>query len=413
MNGLQVLLKDLNNEVLDSAVEKIGKILRQEAEKQNIRKTTRQISNNVEQVIAHNLQCTTEWTSQMQDMDLVIEAAIEDLTVKKQLIAQLLQACNAQCIIATNTSTINLMDLLPEQPSLAVSSSSSSSGRIIGLHFFSPAHVMPLLEIVKTPFTTHQILQSCMAFAKQVQKVPVVVGTCTGFLVNRVFFYYRLVTLFLVDCGIDPYRIDQAFVEFGFPMGPFRTRDLSGLDIGLAVMKSMESVPSYRDRIYHSKQTELMVQANRLGEKVGLGYYKYMNKAVPDPQLYTVLEKCRFKQSSESNMLLHKEQLAKIRLELSDKEIVEMALLASVNEACRVVDEGLVYRVSDIDVASILGMAFPRFHGGLMKWADLNNGGSAQKIIDKLSHYKQLTQLKLFEPAQYLVTATNGNKGLY
>lgn len=165
-------------------------------------------------------------------------------------------------------------------------------------------------------------------------------------------------------------------------------------------MRKMSAV--HADRIHGSRQTDLMQQANRLGEKTGLGYYKYLQgKATPDPQVYSVLDKCRLKETP---------QVAKMR-QISDQDIIEMALLASVNEACRAVEEKVVYRVSDIDIGSILGMGFPRHFGGLIKWADLTFG--AKKVQEKLVLFEAMSGLRLFAPCVFVRDCAHQGKSLH
>src|SRR5262245_11406763 len=206
---------------------------------------------------------------------MVIEAATENPELKQKLFADLESKTPSDCILATNTSTIDI-ELVGKQ--------TKAQQRVLGTHFFSPAHVMKLVEVVRTPATSKQVLVDTLALAKRIKKTAVTVGNCTGFLVNRVFMPYGQTTGFLIDRGIDPYRIDKALYAFGMPMGPCRMGDLAGLDVSVFAGKIMDA--AYPDRAYRSKLRSLLVDAGRLGEKSGRGHYRYEGgKALEDPEL--------------------------------------------------------------------------------------------------------------------------------
>ncbi|CAI0467310.1 unnamed protein product [Linum tenue] len=287
-----------------------------------------------------------------RDVDMVIEAVIENVSLKQQIFADLEKYCPPHCILASNTSTIDLN---------LVGSKTRSHDRIIGAHFFSPAHIMPLLEIVRTNKTSPQVIVDLLDVGKKIRKTPVVVGNCTGFAVNRMFFPYTQAALLLVEHGTDLYLIDKAVTKFGMPMGPFRLVDLVGFGVGVAT--AMQFIENFPERTYKSMVIPLMQEDKRAGETTRKGFYLYddKRKARPDPEVKKYIEKAR----SISGVSVDP-KLAK----LSEKDIIEMIFLPVVNEACRVFAEGIAVKAADLDISSVMGMGFPPYRGGIMFWAD-------------------------------------------
>ncbi|KAG5564766.1 hypothetical protein RHGRI_000840 [Rhododendron griersonianum] len=290
--------------------------------------------------------------SEFRNVDMVIEAVIEKVPLKQTIFSEIEKACPPHCILATNTSTIDLN---------VVGEKTSSQDRIVGAHFFSPAHVMPLLEIVRTEKTSAQVILDLMAVGKIIKKVPVVVGNCTAFAVNRTFFPYTQGSHLLLNLGVDVFRIDGLISRFGLPMGPFQLQDLAGYGVALAVGKELKA--AFSDRSFRSPLVELLVKSGRNGKNNGKGYYLYEkgSKPKPDPSVLPIIEECR----RVTNVMPGGKPIS-----VSDNEIVEMILFPVVNEACRVMDEGVVVRASDLDVASVLGMSFPSYRGGIVFWGD-------------------------------------------
>ncbi|MBA0739695.1 hypothetical protein Gogos_012934, partial [Gossypium gossypioides] len=219
-----------------------------------------------------------------RDVDMVIEAVIENVSLKQQIFADLEKYCPPHCILASNTSTIDL-NLIGKR--------TKSQDRIIGAHFFSPAHIMPLLEIVRTEHTSPQIIVDLLDVGKKIKKTPIIVGNCTGFAVNRIFFPYTQAGLFLVERGTDVYRIDRAITKFGMPMGPFRLADLVGF--GVAIATGSQFIENFAERTYKSMLIPIMQEDKRAGESTRKGFYLYDNKrkASPDPELKMYIEKAR------------------------------------------------------------------------------------------------------------------------
>jgi enoyl-CoA hydratase/3-hydroxyacyl-CoA dehydrogenase len=248
---------------------------------------------------------------------------------------------------------------------------------------------MPLLEIVRTQQTSAQIIVDLLDVGKKIRKTPVVVGNCTGFAVNRMFFPYTQTGMFLVERGTDLYSIDRAITKFGMPMGPFRLADLVGF--GVAVATGVQYLESFPDRTYKSMIVPLMQEDKRAGEATRKGFYLYgdRRKATPDPELKKYIEKAR----NISGVSIDP-KLAK----LSEKDIVEMIFFPVVNEACRVLAEGIAVKATDLDIASVMGMGFPPYRGGLMFWAD---SLGSKYIYAKLEEWSKMYG-GIFKPCAYL-----------
>ncbi|KAL3352812.1 hypothetical protein AABB24_020681 [Solanum stoloniferum] len=318
--------------------------------------------------------------SEFKDVDMVIEAVIENVPLKQQIFIDIEKVCPPHCILASNTSTIDLN---------VIGKKTSSQDRVIGAHFFSPAHVMPLLEIIRTEKTSAQAILDLMAVGKTIKKVPVVVGNCTGFAVNRTFFPYAQSAEFLANLGVDVYRIDAQIISFGLPIGPFQLQDLAGYGVAIATGKEYSS--AFPDRIFKSPLLDLLIKSGRNGKNNGKGYYIYKKgeKARPDPSVLPIIEESR----RLTNIMPGGTPIS-----ITDQEIVEMILFPVVNEACRVLDEGVVVRASDLDVASVLGMSFPSYRGGIVFWGDTVGAGHIYKSLRKWSELYG----NFFKPSKFL-----------
>ncbi|KAL0873025.1 hypothetical protein Bca101_022730 [Brassica carinata] len=318
--------------------------------------------------------------AEFKDVDMVIEAVIENIQLKQKIFKEIEEICPPHCILASNTSTIDLN---------VIGEKSNSKDRIVGAHFFSPAHIMTLLEIVRTENTSAQVILDLMALGKAIKKVPVVVGNCIGFAVNRTFFPYSQSAHMLVNLGVDLFRVDSVITSFGLPLGPFQLGDLAGHGIGMAVKEIYAK--AYGDRMFRSPLTELLVKSGRNGKINGRGYYIYEkgSKPKPDSSVLSVVEESR----KLTNIMPGGKPIS-----VTDKEIVEMILFPVVNEACRVLDEGVVIRASDLDVASVLGMSFPSYRGGIVFWADTVGPKYIYERLKRLSE----TYGGFFKPSRYL-----------
>ncbi|XP_073053677.1 glyoxysomal fatty acid beta-oxidation multifunctional protein MFP-a-like isoform X1 [Primulina eburnea] len=320
-----------------------------------------------------------------RDVDMVIEAVIENVSLKQQIFSDLEKCCPPHCILASNTSTIDL-NLIGEK--------TKSQDRIIGAHFFSPAHVMPLLEIVRTQKTSPQAIVDLLDVGKKIKKTPVVVGNCTGFAVNRMFFPYTQAAFLLVDRGADVYKIDRAITKFGMPMGPFRLCDLVGF--GVAIATGGQFVLNFPERTYKSMLIPLMQEDKRAGEMTRKGFYIYdeKRKAAPDPELKKYIEKAREISGVSIDPKIEFAQLTN----LPDKDIIEMIFFPVVNEACRVLDEGIAVKAADLDIAAVMGMGFPPYRGGILFWADTLG---SKYICSRLEEWSN-SYGGFFKPCSYL-----------
>ncbi|XP_020583518.1 glyoxysomal fatty acid beta-oxidation multifunctional protein MFP-a [Phalaenopsis equestris] len=379
MSGFPVILKEVNKDFLKAGIDRIKANLQSQVKKGKM--TDEKFEKTISLVKGVlDYEC-------FRDVDVVIEAVIENVSLKQQIFADLEKYCPSHCIFASNTSTIDL-DLIGEK--------TSSQDRIVGAHFFSPAHVMPLLEIVRTSKTSPQIVVDLMDIGKKIRKTPIVVGNCTGFAVNRMFFPYTQSALLFVDRGLDVYNIDRACSKFGMPMGPFRMIDLVGFGVGVAT--GIQYLQKFPDRSYKSVLMPLMLEDKRSGEAALKGFYKYDNrrKAIVDPEINKYIEKSRKMAGVTPDPEL---------LKVSDKDIVEMVFLPVVNEACRVLDEGIAVKASDLDIASIMGMGFPPYRGGIIFWAESLGVSYIHKRLEEWTKKYG----NFFKPCAYLTErAANG-----
>lgn len=282
-------------------------------------------------------------------VDLVIEAVFENMDVKEQVFRKLDEVIKPGAILASNTSALNLNQ---------VAAFTKRPQDVIGLHFFSPANVMRLLEIVRGEKTAHDVLATCMAMAKKIKKIAVVSGVCDGFIGNRMLARYGAAANGLLNQGALPQQVDGALQKFGLAMGPFRMGDLAGLDIGWAGRKRRQAenpgayVPVVADRI---------CEAGRFGQKTGAGWYRYeagKRDPIPDPIVEGLIEAYR----KEKGIAARK---------ISDAEIIERCIYALVNEGARILAEGIAARASDIDIVYLNGYGFPLHRGGPMLYADI------------------------------------------
>ncbi len=285
------------------------------------------------------------------DVDLVIEAVFEEMEVKKKVFAELDRVCKPGAVLASNTSYLNIDE---------IAAMTSRPADVIGLHFFSPAHVMKLLEVVVADQTSADVVATGFALGKRMGKTSVRAGVCDGFIGNRILSTYRTCADHMILDGASPYQIDAALEAFGFAMGPFAVADLAGLDIGWAGRKRKRAEgldPNDRDSSYADK----LCEDGHFGQKTGKGYYDYAAGAkarVPNPDVLPLIEAERAEQGLTPR-------------DFSDQEIVRRYMAAMVNEAAKVVGEGIALRPSDVDVTLLYGYGFPRYWGGPMKWADI------------------------------------------
>jgi 3-hydroxyacyl-CoA dehydrogenase len=286
----------------------------------------------------------------LAQVDLVIEAVFEDIAVKKQVFAELDRVCKPSAVLATNTSYLDIDE---------IAASISRPQSVIGLHFFSPANIMKLLEIVVPAKVSADVVSTGFALAKRLKKVPVRAGVCDGFIGNRILAAYRLAVDYMMEDGASPYQIDQAMKDFGFPMGPLEVYDLAGGDIAWANRKRRAANRDPQQR--YVEIADRLCENGWFGQKTGRGWYLYQEgerKGRQDPAVLAIIERERSRAAAAPR-------------EFTREEIVRRALAAMVNEGARVLEERIALRPLDIDAVFLHGYGFPRHRGGPMKYADI------------------------------------------
>jgi 3-hydroxyacyl-CoA dehydrogenase len=280
--------------------------------------------------------------------DLVIEAVFEDMAVKQALFRQLDETARAGAILATNTSTLDVD---------RIASVTRRPGDVVGAHFFSPANVMKLLEVVRGKATAPDVLATMMQVSKRIGKIAVVAGVCDGFIGNRLVEQYIRQAMFLVEDGASPRQVDAALEAFGMAMGPFRMSDLAGNDVGWKIRQRRYVE---KPHVTYSRVADRLCERGRFGQKTGAGWYRYEAGArtpLPDPEVDALID-------------AYRAEIGVAPRAVKDDEIVERCILALVNEGARVLEDGIALRASDIDVVYVTGYGFPRHRGGPMFYAD-------------------------------------------
>ena len=280
--------------------------------------------------------------------DLVIEAVFEDMGVKESVFRQLDAVMKPGAILASNTSTLDLD---------RIAAFTQRPQDVVGLHFFSPAHLMKLLEVVRGVQTSHEVLATAMALGKRIRKTCVVSGVCDGFIGNRMLDPYLRQAAFLLEEGCSPAEVDRAMEKFGFPMGPFRMSDMAGNDIGWYIRQRHRLE---RPEIRHSAVADRLCELGRFGQKTGAGWYDYVagrRDAIPSPVVQQLIEQ-------------HRQAIGIVPRRVPEQEIVQRLLLALVNEGARILEQGIAARASDIDLVYLTGYGFPAWRGGPMHYAD-------------------------------------------
>jgi 3-hydroxyacyl-CoA dehydrogenase len=305
------------------------------------------------------------------DADLVIEAVFETMAVKKEVFGKLDQYVKPGAVLASNTSYLNIDE---------IAKATKRPQDVLGMHFFSPANVMKLCEIVRADKTAPDALVTAVTIARKIAKVPAVVGVCDGFVGNRMLAQRGKQSEKLLFEGALPQQVDAVVTKFGMPMGPFAMGDLAGLDIGWR---------SRKDRGIKSEIADALCEAGRFGQKTGKGYYKYeagSRSALPDPEVEKLIDETLLR-------------LGRKKRVVSDEEILERMMYPMINEGAKILEEGIAARPSDIDVVWLYGYGWPIYRGGPMFWADTVG---LKHIADRLSFYAKETNDPSLEPAPLL-----------
>jgi len=308
--------------------------------------------------------------------DMVIEAVFEGMALKKEVFGELDRVCKPGAILASNTSTLNIDE---------IASATKRPQAVIGTHFFSPANVMRLLEIVRGKASSKEVIATCMALSKKLGKVGVLVGNCRGFVGNRMFGPYRREAQFLVEEGSTVEAVDGALYNYGMAMGPMATGDLAGLDVGWRIRKEYRHLekPGVRQPLAEDKLCEM----GRYGQKTSAGWYKYdaERKAIVDPEVTALVRKW----AAEAGIP---------QRQISEQEIVDRCIYILVNEGAKILEEGFALRAVDIDIIYLTGYGFPNYRGGPMWYADTMG---LKKVYERICEF-QKQHGELWEPAPLL-----------
>ncbi|MBT8368321.1 MAG: enoyl-CoA hydratase/isomerase family protein, partial [Deltaproteobacteria bacterium] len=338
--GFETVLWDINDEALEKGVGSVRKTFDYPIKKRKMKPAD--LENMLEKQLA-----LTSSLDDLKDVDLIIEAVLEDMNVKQDIWQKLEGICRADVIFATNTSALPITEMasILEDP-----------GRMIGLHFFNPAHRMQLLEIICAKKTSDQTLATSVAFARAIRKIPIVVNDGPGFYVSRQLSGLLGGAVFLTADGVDGAAIENAMLDFGMPMGPATLADLTGIDIGYHVNKTFEKRLGERYKVH--PLTELIYQTGCYGRKTGAGYFDYSgDQPVPNPKVTEVVQKYL-----KDNGVAPKE--------MPQAEITDAMLALGINEAALMIEEGICDRPQDMDLAMIYGTGFPPYRGGILRFAD-------------------------------------------
>ena len=370
--GIPVKMLEMKQEALDRGLATIRKNYESQVKKGKLKQ------DKYDQRM--NLLSTTLAYADLKDADLVIEAVFEEMGVKQKVFEQLDQVMKPGAILASNTSTLDVDK---------IASFTKRPQDVVGMHFFSPANVMKLLEVVRGKQTAKDVLSTVMALGKKIKKTAVVSGVCDGFIGNRMIEQYSRQAGFLLDEGATPQQVDKAVEKFGFAMGPFRMGDLAGNDIGWAIRKRRAQE---RPNMLYSRSADKLCELGRFGQKTGAGWYDYQagkRDAIPSPLVNKMIEE-------------HRKELGVTPRKISDEEIVQRLVYSLVNEGARILDDGIASRASDIDMVYLTGYGFPIHRGGPMLYADQVG---LFNVVQAMKRFQQNPRddAQFWEPAPLLV----------
>ena len=369
--GIAVVMLEMKQDALDRGVATIRKNYEAQVKKGKLKQ------DKYEQRMS--LLSTTLSYDDLKDADMVIEAVFEEIGVKEAVFKELDRVMKPGAILASNTSTLDVNK---------IASFTKRPQDVVGLHFFSPANVMKLLEVVRGAKTAKDVMATVMSMAKKIKKTAVVSGVCDGFIGNRMIEQYGRQGGFLLDEGCTPAQVDKAIEKFGFAMGPFRMGDLAGNDIGWAIRKRR-----YLEKpdMKYSKTADLLCEKGRFGQKTGAGWYDYVagkREAIPNAEVVSMIETHRKAQGITAR-------------KISDEEIVQRLVYSLVNEAAHILEDGIASKASDIDMVYLMGYGFPIYRGGPMNYADQVG---LFNVVQAMKRFAQnpLDDAKFWQPAPLL-----------
>ena len=374
--GVPVLMKDIKTEQLELGMGEATKLLNKQLERKRIK------PDQMAKVIA-SITPTLSYAD-FKTADFVVEAVVENEKVKKAVLSEVESLVDENTILASNTSTISITSLAKDL---------KRPDKFCGMHFFNPVHVMPLVEIIRGEKTSDETVARAVAYANQIGKTPIVVNDCAGFLVNRILFPYFKGFVHLIEDGVDFTRIDKVMEKFGWPMGPAYLLDVVGIDTGVHASKIMAE--AFPDRMSYTKKTilEVMFENNRYGQKNGKGFYEYTIDKKGKPQKNFNPEVNKLIESCVSN-----------KVEVSDEEIVMRMMLPMIIESSRCLEDKIVKTPVEVDMGLLLGLGFPPFRAGALKYAD--SIGLA-KLEEESKKYHSIGALYEFTPFMKDLSASN------
>ncbi|HCE41017.1 3-hydroxyacyl-CoA dehydrogenase NAD-binding domain-containing protein [Alloalcanivorax profundimaris] len=379
--GIPVKILEVKEDALEKGIAVIRKNYENTAKKGRI--TAQQVEDRMALI-----QPTLSYDD-LSDVDLVIEAVFENMDVKKAVFSELDRVCKPGAILATNTSTldVNRIAEFTQRPE-----------DVMGMHFFSPANVMKLLENVRGEKTADDVVATVMDLSRRIGKVGVLVGVCHGFVGNRMLHKRQAEAIQLVNEGASPAQVDKVLFDLGFPMGPFAMSDLAGMDVGYRIREELRKEDP--DNAPPRNWTDELVEQGRLGQKTQAGVFDYKEgdrTPVPSSEVDALIAKFREEQGIQAR-------------EVSDQEILERCMYVMVNEGAKILEEGIAARPLDVDVIWIYGYGFPVYRGGVLFWAD---SVGVKTIYDKVSQFHKETGNDVWKPAALLEKLANEGKGFY
>jgi len=377
--GLEGVLWDINDNATEKGVTAIRKTFDYPVKKRKM--TQKDVDTMIETRVS-----TTTSLEDLKDVDLVIEAVLEDMDVKQGIWKQLEGICRPDVVFATNTSALPITEM---------ATILTDPGRMIGLHFFNPADRMPLLEIICAKETSNQTLATSVAFARAIKKIPIVVNDGPGFYVSRQLGGLFGGAVFLSADGVDGGLLEQAMIDFGMPMGPATLADLTGIDINYHVNKTFEKRLGERYKVH--PLTEVIYNTGCYGRKTGSGYFDYSGeKPVPNPKVVEAVQ-------------AYLKEKGVVPKKMSKQDITDAMLALGINEAAFMIEEGICDRAQDMDLAMIYGTGFPPYRGGILRYADK---WGLKKVYEKLQELEKQYGIR-FQPAKLIKEMAESGKTFY
>jgi 3-hydroxyacyl-CoA dehydrogenase len=380
--GIPVLLKEVDDAALQRGLATIRK--NYEVTMSKGKMTAEQLEKTMALITP-----TTSYDG-FDQVDIVVEAVFENMDLKKATFADLGKVTRADCVLASNTSTLNIDEF---------AKASGRPGQVIGHHFFSPANVMKLLEIVRGRETSKEVIATSVKLGKRIAKVPVVVGNCFGFVANRMLAYYMREAYLLLEEGASVPQIDKVLTDFGMPVGPYGMQDIAGIDVGARIRQYLRSIGQTRAEGPQSAVPDRLFEMGRYGQKTGAGWYKYeagSRKGIPDP----LVDEIATEEAAKRGLT---------RRRVSDDEILARITTALANEGARVLEDGFATRAGDIDVIYCYGFGFPRHRGGPMFYADTVG---LPTVLARVKEYRARFG-DYWQPAPLLEKLVSEGRGLY